>query len=156
MESARTRYEHRQEGPWHVVLMVASVLVLCSAWPLRSCAPVAGAGMLLFLALWFRLMFRCLVVRDEGEYLAVNFGPRPLIRRRFAYDAITSVEPGRLSWIDGWGIHWMPGRGWIYSMWGFGCVKIQLGTKTIRIGSDDVEALVGFLKQVIKPPKGHS
>ena len=109
----------------------------------------------LLLALAFRIVFSFMVVRDEGTHLAINFGPIPLIRRRIAYAEITSVEPGRSSLIDGWGDHWLPGRGRIYNLWGFDCVKLQMGKKTLRIGSDDVAGLVGFLKQTIKSPVEH-
>jgi len=34
----------------------------------------------------------------------------------------------------------------MYNMWGFDCVKIRLGKKTIRVGTDDVTGLVNFLK----------
>ena len=60
---------------------------------------------------------------------------------------ITRVESGRSSWIDGWGIHWLPGRGWAYNLWGFGCAIVYLGNTVIRIGTDDVEGLVDFLNQ---------
>ena len=43
-------------------------------------------------------------------------------------------------------IHYFPGRGTTYNLWGFGCVKLWLGTKVIRVGSDDVENLVAFLR----------
>ena len=48
---------------------------------------------------------------------------------------MTAVEAGRSSLIDGWGIHWIPGRGWTYNLWGFGCVVIQQGKKTTRVGT---------------------
>lgn len=48
--------------------------------------------------------------------------------------------------MDGWGIHYILGRGWTYNLWGFGCVKLTLGRKVVRVGSDDVENLVEFLK----------
>ena len=60
---------------------------------------------------------------------------------------VTSIEPGRTSIIDGWGIHYIPGRGTTYNLWGFGCVKLSLGRKAFRIGSDDVDNLVAFLRR---------
>ena len=68
-----------------------------------------------------------------------------MFRKRITYADMTAVEPDRSAFLDGWGIHYMPGKGWIYNLWGFGCARIHLGRKMIRIGSDDVENLVGFL-----------
>ena len=56
--------------------------------------------------------------------LALRFGPLPVLRKTFRYADITGVEIGRTSVIDGWGIHYMPGRGWTYNLWGFNCVKL--------------------------------
>jgi hypothetical protein len=70
----------------------------------------------------------------------------PVFRKRIRYLDITLVQPGHISMIDGWGIHYLPGRGWTYSLWGFDCVKLTLGRKVIRMGSDDVENLVEFLR----------
>ena len=44
----------------------------------------------------------------------------------------------------------MPGKGWIYNLWGFRCVRIHREKKMIRIGSDDVENLLGFLRGKIR------
>ncbi len=92
------------------------------------------------------LMFRSLTICDEGEWLALRYGPLTVFRKRICYSDITSVEPGRISIIDGWGIHYIPGRGWTYNLWGFGCVKLTLGRKVIRVGTDDVDKLVEFLR----------
>ncbi len=56
--------------------------------------------------------------------------------------------------IDGWGIHYILGRGWTYNLWGFGCVKLTLGKKVIRVGTDDVENLAQFLRGKVQPPIG--
>ena len=85
------------------------------------------------------LMFGSLTISDEGEWLALRFGPLPVLRKTIRYADITGVEVGRTTIIDGWGIHYMPGRGWTYNIWGFGCVKLTLGRKIIRVGTDDAE-----------------
>ena len=33
-----------------------------------------------------------------------------------------------------------------YNLWGFDCVKLEVRNRVIRIGSDDVENLVEFLR----------
>ena len=90
-------------------------------------------------------MFGSLTIRDEGECLALRYGPLPIIRKRIRYADITSIEPGRTKIIDGWGIHYILGRGWTYNLWGFGCVKLTLGRKVIRLGTDDGDNLLKFL-----------
>ena len=76
-------------------------------WP--AAMILGSVGSIVILA---ALMFTNMTVRDEGEFLAIRYGPIPMFRHRIRYVDITSVEPGRPSIIDGWGIHWLPGRGW--------------------------------------------
>ena len=78
---------------------------------------------------------------------AAAYGPLPLFRKRIRYADITAVEKSRSNVIDGWGIHYIPGRGWTYNLWGFDCVKLQLDKKVVRVGSNDAENLAAFLKQ---------
>jgi hypothetical protein len=90
--------------------------------------------------------FGTLTVRDVGEKLVVRFGPIPLFGKSIRYADLRHVEAARSTFWDGWGIHYCPGRGWIWNLWGFDCVRIQLQKRTIRIGTDDVAGLVEFLK----------
>ena len=58
-----------------------------------------------------------------------------------------AAEPDRSNVIDGWGIHWVPGRGWTYNLWGFDCVRLTLaGGRTIRVGTDDPRSLAQFVQ----------
>ena len=57
-----------------------------------------------------------------------------------------SVEIGRTTIMDGWGIHWSPWGGWVWSLsagtaWSFGDDE-----GVIRVGTDDAERLAEFLK----------
>ena len=106
-----------------------------------------------FVMFFFTQAFHYLTVRDEGDALAIRFGPLPRLRRRIPCGRSTAVEPGRTSLVDGWGVHWVPGRGWTYNIWGFDCVKVCLERRTIRIGSDDVENLIDFLQSRIESPE---
>jgi hypothetical protein len=140
-------YDHTQRGWLHHILLAVAVVLLTGAWLARS--DLAVTILNLSIAALFvicALMFASLRVRDEGEWLLLRFGPLPVFRKRIRYADITSVEPGRTAIIDGWGIHYIVGRGWTYNLWGFGCVKLTLGKKVIRIGSDDVDNLAGFLR----------
>ena len=84
---------------------------------------------------------------DEGDRLALRFGPLPLLRKMIRYADITSVEIGRTKIIDGWGMHHVPGRGWTYNLWGFACVKLTLGRKIIRVGTDDADELAKIIRE---------
>ena len=92
--------------------------------------------------------FRWLRVADEGLHLALRYGPLAVFRRRIAFDDIAAAEQSRSSFIDGWGIHWVPGRGWTFNLWGFDCVLVTLKDgRTVRIGTDDPDGLSRFLRQ---------
>jgi hypothetical protein len=143
-------YNHTQHGRWHYVLFAFTLATVAGAWVARSVPPVAV--ILLVAAAIFALcglIFGSLTIRDEGDRLALCFGPLPLLRKRIRYAIITGVEIGRTSILDGWGIHFMPGRGWTYNVWGFDCVKLTLGRKIIRVGTDDAEELGRFLREKI-------
>jgi hypothetical protein len=140
-------YEHTQRGWLSRIFLGVAVVLLAGAWlvwrePIVAVINVAIAAVFAIVA----LMFDSLNVRDDGEWLALRFGPLPVVRKRIRYAEITAVEPDRSKIIDGWGVHYIIGRGWTYNLWGFGCVKLTLGKKIIRVGSDDVERLAEFLR----------
>lgn len=140
-------YEHTQHGHFHRVFLLVASMMLIGAWlgrEERGLVVLLSATAAIFLLC--SLMFGHLTIRDEGERLALRYGPLPVIRKRFRYADITSVEPDRIKLIDGWGVHYILGRGWTYNLWGFGCVKLAFGRKIVRVGSGDVENLVEFLR----------
>ena len=140
-------YNGTQYGRWHLILLAAAGGMLVGAWFARNELTVAVLlPVIATIFVLLALMFRSLTIRDEGEWLALRYGPLPVFRKRIRYADITSVEPGRISLIDGWGIHYILGRGWTYNLWGFGCVKLTLGRKIIRVGTDDVDNLARFLR----------
>lgn len=140
-------YEKTQYGRWHIILFAVAAAMLIGAWITREVHVPAiillvTGPLLIVLA----TMFASMTVRDDGQHLLLRYGPVPVFHKRIRYADITSVEPGRIRILDGWGVHWSPGRGWTYNIWGFGCVKLTLGKKTIRVGSDDVDGLAAFLQ----------
>jgi len=145
------QYSKTQKGPIQYLLYGVVAVLLPLAWLNRqepaAVVVLACVAVVMILA---GLAFGYMTVRDEGDRLAIRYGPLPIFRRRIPYAAITAVEPGRSSIIDGWGIHYIPFRGMTYNLWGFGCAKICLGKRVIRVGSDDVENLVGFLRGKIQ------
>ena len=65
-------------------------------------AVMIGAGLLVALV---GLAFHHLTVEDEGDRLAIRFGPLPLLETSIRYADIQRVEVGRTMILDGWGIH---------------------------------------------------
>jgi hypothetical protein len=139
-------YNHTQYGRWHYILFAFTLAALVGAFLART-VPSLVIALLVSAAVFALcgLIFGSLTIRDEGDHLALCYGPLPVIHKRIRYADITGVEAGRIKIIDGWGIHYIPGRGWTYNIWGFGCVKLTLGHKIIRVGTDDAEGLAKFL-----------
>jgi hypothetical protein len=139
-------YDHTQKSPLDDLLFAVAGAALICAWAFRH-EPLMIVFLILFAGIFLLLglSFGHLTIRDEGQYLELRYGPLPVFHKRIPYSAITAVEPGRSSIIDGWGIHYVPGRGWTYNLWGFDCVKLSQGTHVVRIGSDDVPNLASFL-----------
>jgi hypothetical protein len=140
-------YDHTQRGYLHLILYGVALVCLLLArslpgQPVTAIAPAVVALVMVF----FALCFQYLRVRDDGDGLAVRFGPIPLFGTRIRYADITAVAPARSDVLDGWGIHYLLGRGWIYNLWGFDCVRVELGKKIIRIGTDDPVGLAEFLE----------
>ncbi len=147
-------YEHTQRGHWYLILLAVAIGCVATGWLLRH--EPAGHYISLGIAILLTVLALCfiqLTVRDEQDALAVRFGPFPLFFTRIPYDRIRDAQPGRTTLLDGWGIHYLPGRGTTYNIWGFSCVRIDLDNRIVRIGSDDVENLVMFLRSRIAAPQ---
>jgi hypothetical protein len=145
-----TGYRHKQKGPVYLALLtIAAVAGLCALLFFDEGVVFAGllAGAMIFTVLG--VSFREMTVEDQGQSLLIRFGPLPLFQKRLSYAAMTGVEAARCSLIDGLGIHCVPGRGWIYNLWGGECVLVRCGDRRIRIGSDDVAGLLVFLQAKI-------
>jgi hypothetical protein len=105
--------------------------------------PIA-LGVIVFVVLG--TSFHQLTIVDEGRQLVIRFGPFPLFRRKIWYEEIVDAEQGRTTLLAGWGIHWTPWSGWVWNIWGFDCVVLRLKKGTLKVGTDDPEGLVEFLK----------
>ena len=139
-------YDHTQSAPLYWLLLAIAFGLGCASYllwhmPIAAYAMLASAVVDVVLA----FSFADLTVRDEGDALAIRFGPLPLFRKRIPYDQMVKVEPERSSWLDGWGIHFNR-QGWIFNLWGFDCVRVTLHKKSLRIGTDDRDGLCGFLE----------
>jgi hypothetical protein len=144
-------YRHTQRSPVSAVLIVIALGIGFTAWALRD-EPQA-ALMLSLVSVLIAVVAGCFhqltvtTVTDEESGLLLQFGPIPLFHKRIPYASLRSVEPSRSSIVDGWGIHYIPWRGWTYNLWGFSCVLIQRDNKSrVRIGTDDADGLFAFLR----------
>jgi len=150
-------YHHTQKAPWFLLLFGFAALFFTVAWVTRA-EPVLPAILLVSGLLMAMLGYSMqhLTVSDEGDRLAICFGPLPLFRKRIRYDDIIGVEIGHTTLLDrwgiqwfpwgGWGIHWSPWGGWLWSLSAGKCVVIRRRRGVIKIGTDDAEGLAEFLK----------
>jgi hypothetical protein len=144
-------YDHTQKAPWYLLLFAFAALFFTVAWVTRAepFAPTFLVVVGLVMAM-LGYSFQHLTVRDEGDRLAIGFGPLPLFQRRISYDDMTGVELGRTTIMDGWGIHWSPWAGWVWSLSLGRCVVIRRRQGVIRVGTDDAERLAEFLMTRIR------
>ncbi len=138
-------YVRRQKGRFHPVLAMLGVLFLTLSprFPEWVDMLFLGIGVVLLLA---ALSFAHLTVSDAGDRLRIAFGPLPLFRRSVPYGEVRSIRPGRSDFLDGMGIHWWPGRGWIWNIRSGGLVEIELEDGLLRVGSEDPEELVAHVR----------
>lgn len=141
-------YDHTQIGPiywliWVPALAILFIVAFNAPNETDRLGLVAGGLIVTLVA----FSFRSLRIVDAGDTLLLRYGPVPIFHKRFAYADITAAKRDRSSVIDGWGIHWFPGRGWTYNLWGLDCVRLTLSNgRTIRLGTDDPTGLEQFLR----------
>ncbi len=143
---------HTQYAPLCLLIYALAVVFLASGWffqdtpPIQWLDPPIGLMMLVLAA-----SFHHLTVADQGEVLAIRFGPVPLFRRTIRFADIGSVEVGRTLLLDGWGIHLSVRGGWVWNLWDRACVVIRFKNGgTLRIGTDDAENLAEFLRSKVR------
>lgn len=149
-------YQHTQRGPWSFVLLAVVASNLTLAVRLLGNEPAWASWLFLSVALLMTFMtfcFQSLTTTVSETSLRVHFGPIPLLEKKVLLEDIVSVRPEKSSLLDGWGVHWTPGKGWIYNMWGFDCLAINLGTRHFRVGTNDPDQLCEVLERAISALK---
>ena len=148
--TATSGYSHTQKAPLCLILYgsaLACVVLALVVGDTQGFYIAGGVGLLLAL---LAPAFHHLTVVDQGDVLAVRFGPIPLSRRTVQYADIEKVEVGRTLVLDGWGIHLSIRGGWVWNLWGRACAVVRFKNGgTLRIGTDDAENLAGFLEEKI-------
>ena len=140
-------YSHTQKGIIRPILVGSAAIFLALAYAYRNQPPpllpvflvAAGISVLMSFA------FARLMVRDEGDRLAVRFGPLSVFRKTIPYAAMTGVGRDRSTFLAGWGIHYTR-KGWLWNIGGFDCVRIEMDARSTLIGTDDPDRLVAFLR----------
>ena len=140
-------YNHTQTGRWHWLLVIIAVTLVVIGWQVPDEGPLiaflAAAAFMLFLA----SLFSHLTVEDDDDRLSIRYGPVPLMGKRIAYDDMRAARALRSSFFEGWGIRYLPGRGWMFNLWGYDCVEItQTNGRILRVGTDDPSGLLEFLQ----------
>ncbi len=148
-------YDHTQHAPMYWLILLPALITALIAVTVSKEAHIVIPMLLLSGVLAITAMsFRWLRVVDEATHVAMRFGPLPLLRKRIPYADIVTAVRDRSSVIDGWGMHWVPGRGSTYNLCGFDCVRLTLKDgRTARIGTDDPEGLSRFLQQKLRGMK---
>ncbi len=150
MNGTPTTYYHVQRAPLCLFLYGLAVMFLVLAWVLRDPPPIRDVfpivGVLVFV---LATSLHHLTVSDESDRLSIRFGPLPLLRRNVRYEHIESVEVGKTTLLDGWGIHLSLRGGWVWNLWGWDCVVLRLRKGTLRVGTDDAENLARFVENKI-------
>lgn len=97
-------YAHTQKAPLCLLIYAFAVMFLALGCFVQDAPPIQWLfppiGLLMFV---LAASFHHLTVEDQGDVLAVRFGPVPLLRRTVRYADIASVEIGRTLLLDGWG-----------------------------------------------------
>jgi hypothetical protein len=147
MDTATRGYSHTQKAPLCLILYGSALACVALAWLVGETPGVfIGGGVGLLIAL-LAPAFHHLTVEDQGDVLAIRFGPVPLFRRTVRYTDIEKVEVGRTLILEGWGIHYSIRGGWVWNLWGRDCVVVYLKKGgVLRIGTDDAANLAGFLE----------
>lgn len=144
------RYSHTQKAPLCILIYALAVLFVALGWLVQDAPPVRWLfptiGLLMFV---LAASIHHLSVVDQGNELAIHFGPIPLLQKTIPYNEIKSIETGRTFLLDGWGIHLSIRGGWIWNLWGRDCVVLHLKKGTLRIGTNDAENLAEFLAKRI-------
>lgn len=141
-------YSHTQKAPLCLLIYALALVFFVVGYfvqdapPIQWLFPPIGLLMLVLAA-----SIHHLTVEDQGDVLAIRFGPVPLLRRTVRYAEIGSVEIGRTLLLDGWGIHLSVRGGWVWNLWGRTCVVVHFTNGgTLRIGTDDADNLSRFLE----------
>jgi hypothetical protein len=142
-----TFYRHTQSSPLGIAFATAGVgCLVAMSWSQDAVLPTVYGTMAVVAGL-FAGMFAQLRITEQADSLRVRFGPLPWGGTSVRYDRVRELRRARSTLLDGLGIHWFPGRGWTFNIWGFDCVEVRTDGGWVRLGTDDPDGLVQHLAQ---------
>lgn len=95
--------------------------------------------------LWAAIVFSSLTIVVTEDTLTWHFGSG-FWRKTVPLTSIVAAYPVRNRWWYGWGIRLTP-HGWLYNVSGLQAVEVKTSDgKTVRLGTDEPEALVVALQ----------
>jgi len=145
-------YSHKQQAPLCLILYASALACFVLVLVIGDTPGIYIGGSVGLLIALLAPAFHHLTVQDQGDVLAIRFGLIPLFRRTVRYAEIGSVEIGRTTILDGWGIHLSLRGGWVWNLWGRDCVVVRFKHGgTLRVGTDDAETLAAFVRTRIEP-----
>ena len=134
-----TTYEHTQFGGALVYPLLAVIVILIAiafVSPITRIAVVVALP--LVLVLW---IFSKMTITIDQSCVRASFGSG-FVYKDVPIRDIESVQPIRLRWWYGWGIHLTP-YGWLYNVSGWDAINIRLRNgKQLCLGTDQPAALV--------------
>ncbi len=140
------KYQHTQFAYLIVIFMaiiVLPALLVANFTQPAQAWPTAVVAILLILFTW---LFSSLKIEVNEENLVFWFGPG-WWRKIIPLQEIIACRTVRNPWWYGWGIH-LTTKGWVYNVSGWQGVEITLTSgKTLRLGTDEPQALVRAIKQ---------
>ncbi len=143
-------YKHTQIGWAIIIALVAVGAVMVPVGlqvELMSTTWVVGGVVIVAL-----LLFNSLTVTVDQQRLQARFGIG-LIRKTIPLAKVRSFHKIRTPWYFGWGIRLFPG-GILYNVSGLWSVELQLHSGgRLRIGTDEPDALVAAIREVIGEPE---
>jgi hypothetical protein len=142
---AHCEYNHTQKGILQPILLAVAAILLAVTCVVRESPPLIAVFLPAVICVFVALSLGTLTVRDDGDRLAVRFGPLPVFKKTIPYADMTGVERDRSTFLAGWGIH-RTRKGWLWNIAGFDCVRIVVDGRSTLIGTDDPDGLVAFLR----------
>lgn len=140
------RYRHTQIGWAIIVAMDLTMVLLVVLLSFNGFNWIPA--LVLFVLGGCTFLFASLTVEIDEEYLRARFGPG-LIRKSLPLRLITTYQPVRSRWYEGWGIRQIS-RGWMYNVSGFDAVELQMQDgRRYRIGTNDPQGLITALQQTL-------
>ncbi|MEX0995020.1 MAG: hypothetical protein WD599_05785, partial [Balneolaceae bacterium] len=90
--------------------------------------------------------FCSLTLRIDEKKLSWHFGIG-LLNFSIPLEEIQRATPVRIGFMDGFGIRFRPGRGWLYNVSGFQAVDItRINGTSLQVGTDEPEVLTDTLR----------